>query len=116
MVMIISILFTFIYLNINDLQPSGICGTITPYDAVKSMQLISARDTIRSFHLDGTYFKMEARPGAYRLYIETSSEYRPFTVESIIVEPGKMTEVGDLVLQKMIRKLEHAPHSYPRRR
>lgn len=97
-------------------QPSGITGTVTPFDGVRSMQLISSKDTIRTYQLDGKYFKIEARPGMYRLYIETTTEYKPFKAEGIIVEPGKMTDVGDLVLQKMIRKLEHAPYSHSRSR
>lgn len=95
-------------------QPSGITGTITPFDGVRSMQLISSKDTIKTYQQEGKYFRIEARPGTYRLYIETTSEYKPFMAEGIIVEAGKMTEVGDLVLQKMIRKLEDAPYSHSR--
>lgn len=101
---------------IEGVQPAGVRGTVFPPEAVKSIMLTSIKDTIRTFYQDGKTFYLEARPGNYRLIIEPTVEYRPFYVENIIVEAGKMTDIGDLVLQKSVksaftfRKLPYAQH------
>lgn len=106
------------WLIFSEFQPSGVRGTVYPPEFVKSITLMSLRDTIRTYQQDGKGFTIEARPGTYRLTIEPTTEYRIFHVENIIVEAGKMTDVGDLVLQKSIktattlRKLLYAPNSH----
>lgn len=93
-------IYLFLSLFFNGLQPSGIRGTISPSDAVKAMILTSATDTVKQYALAGNTFFIEARPGTYKLYIEPTSAYRPFYADNIIIEAGRWTKIGDLVLQK----------------
>lgn len=115
-IMLLLPIWSIFWLFIEGIQTSGVRGTVFPPEAVKSIILTSSRDTIRTYHQDGKSFYLEARPGNYRLIIEPTVEYRPFYVENIIVEAGKMTDIGDLVLQKSVksaftfRKLPYAQH------
>lgn len=82
-------------------EASGVRGTITPVEAITSVLLISGKDTVKNIPINGQ-FTIETRPGIYQLLVDAQSGYKDMLLERVIVEEGRMTDIGALVLQKLI--------------
>ncbi len=82
-------------------ETSGVRGMVCPAEAVRSVWLVSANDTVRDSPVNG-YFEMISRPGVYRLFVDAQPGFRDMLLERVIVEETRMTNIGELVLQKVI--------------
>lgn len=82
-------------------ETSGVRGLVHPAEAVHSVWLVSAYDTIRHIPVNG-HFEMVSRPGIYQLVVNAMPGYRDMLLERVIVEETRMTDIGELVLQKVI--------------
>ena len=80
---------------------SGVRGTISPVEAIQSVLLISGKDTVKNIPVNGQ-FTIEARPGIYQVLVDAQSGYKDMLLERVIVEEGRMTDIGSLVLQKLL--------------
>jgi hypothetical protein len=70
-------------------------------EAIQSVLLISGKDTVKNLPVNGQ-FMIEARPGIYQLLVDAQSAYKDILLERVIVEEGRMTDIGSLVLQKLV--------------
>lgn len=82
-------------------EPSGVRGGVTPNEAVASIWLVSGRDTLRTSARDNR-FSITASPGLYQLMVDAVPGYKDILLERVIVEEGKMTDVGELVLERLL--------------
>jgi hypothetical protein len=82
-------------------ETSGVRGMISPAEAVQSVLLVSARDTIRYIPVNG-FFEVVSRPGIYQLIVDAIPGYKDMMLERLVVEETRMTNIGELVLQKVI--------------
>jgi hypothetical protein len=100
-------LFAFIPLlmltiwSYNTAETSGVRGMVSPAEAVQSVLLISGRDTIRYIPVNG-FFEMVSRPGIYQLIVDAMPGFKDILLERVIVEETRMTNIGELALQKVI--------------
>jgi hypothetical protein len=96
----IPILMMTIWSFINS-ETSGVRGTISPVEALGSVILISGKDTVKNIPVNGQ-FTIEARPGIYQLLVDAQSGYKDMLLERVVVEEGRMTDIGSLILEKLI--------------
>jgi hypothetical protein len=82
-------------------ETSGVRGMVCPAEAVQSVRLVSSYDTIRFIPVNGL-FEIVSRPGIYQLMVEAKPGYGDILLERVIVEETRMTNIGELVLEKVI--------------
>lgn len=88
-------LFAFTAVNTGSIK-----GTVTPASALNSAMAISGRDTLKAIIDIGSFSFNEVKPGTYKLVIEAMSPYKNFVKEGVVVEDGKSTDVGAIILQQ----------------
>jgi uncharacterized membrane protein len=59
------------------------------------------KDTVKNTPVNGQ-FTIEARPGIYQVLVDAQQGYKDMLLERVIVEEGRMTDIGTLVLQKLV--------------
>lgn len=83
-------------------EESGLRGNVNPMEAVLSVYVIAGgKDSLKAVPVNG-FFTLPAKPGIYQLFVDARPGYRDMLLERIVVEEGKMTDVGTLVLEKML--------------
>lgn len=87
--------------SFTDFDTSGVRGLILPADGVRSVWLISGKDTLKHSPLNGQ-FAIESKPGVYQLLVDAMPGYKDMMLERVIVEESRMTDLGELVLQKIV--------------
>lgn len=83
-------------------EDTGIRGTVSPLESVESLSVIAGgRDSLKVLPVNGV-FTVAVRPGIYQLFVDAAPGYRDMRLERIVVEEGRMTDVGSLVLEKIL--------------
>jgi hypothetical protein len=87
--------------SFTSIETSGVRGLVSPVEAALSVWLVSGKDTLRHTPVNG-HFAIESKPGIYQLIVDATPGYKDMLLERVIVEEGRMTDIGELVLQKII--------------
>jgi hypothetical protein len=86
--------------SFHEAEASGVRGTVRPVEAVESIWLVTGKDTARAVPVNGI-FSITANPGVYQLIVAATPGYKDMLLERIMVEDGRMTDVGELLIQKL---------------
>jgi len=81
-------------------EASGVRGSARPVEAVEAVWLISGTDTLKTVPVNGL-FSITSNPGVYQLIVTAAPGYKDMMLERVTVEEGRMTDVGELLLQKL---------------
>jgi hypothetical protein len=83
-------------------EDTGVRGTVSPLEAVQSVSVIAnGKDSIKAVTINGA-FSAPVKPGLYQVFVDAGPGYKDMLLERIVVEEGRMTDVGALVLEKNI--------------
>ena len=81
-------------------EDTGLRGTVSPVEAVQSVSVIAnGKDSVKAVTVNGT-FSAPVKPGLYQLFVDAVPGYKDMLLERIVVEEGRMTDVGALMLEK----------------
>ncbi|HTE25722.1 carboxypeptidase-like regulatory domain-containing protein [Flavitalea sp.] len=88
-------------------QNSGIKGTVSPAEGTGMVWAISSSDSLKMTPEKGT-FAFSLKPGTYKVIVQAVSDYKSFIKENVVVEDGKVTDLGTITLEKIILLLRKA--------
>ena len=81
-------------------EDTGVRGTVSPVEAVQSVSVIAnGKDTVKAVTVNG-FFNATVKPGLYQVFVDAGPGFKDMLLERIVVEEGRMTDVGALVLEK----------------
>ena len=80
-------------------QTTSIKGTVTPADGAISAAAISGTDTLRSVITNGSFEIANLTPGTYSVLIEASAPYQNKVKDTVVVNEGESTDVGEIALE-----------------
>lgn len=80
-------------------QNSGIKGTIAPAEGAGMVWAVSGPDSLKMIPENGA-FNFPAKPGTYKIIVQAVGDYKNFTKNDVVVEDGKVTDLGTITLEK----------------
>ena len=92
-------------LSFSNPQPSSIKGKVTPAQYAENAWAVSETDTLYTTVTNGNFEFTNAEPGVYRIIIGASSPYRHTVKDSVVVNAGQATDIGELPLEKYVTVL-----------
>lgn len=90
-------LITMVLFSFTAFQSTGIKGTVTPAGSVNKVWAISGTDSLQTLPSEGS-FTLNAKAGTYTVLVEAATPYKNFIVEKVVVEEGKITDLGEIKL------------------
>jgi len=80
-------------------QNSGIKGTVSPADGAGMVWAINGPDSLKMTPQNGA-FTFTAKPGTYKVIVQAVGDYKNFIKDEVVVEDGKVTDLGTITLEK----------------
>lgn len=80
-------------------QDSGIKGTVSPADGAGIVWAVSGSDSVKVTPDNGA-FAFSVKPGTYKVIVQALADYKTFIKENVVVEEGKVTDLGTITLEK----------------
>jgi hypothetical protein len=77
----------------------SIKGTVSPANSINSVMAVMGNDTIKAVIHDDSFDFVGIKAGTYKLVVEGVSGYKKTIKDGVVVEDGKVTDVGTITLQ-----------------
>ena len=85
--------------SFNNLQQAAIKGRVTPAESATKAWAISAKDTLKTEVVDGSFQFKNAEEGVYRI-VEAKPPYKHTAKDSVVVTGTQPTDVGEITLRQ----------------
>jgi hypothetical protein len=79
---------------------SGISGKITPADGADAVWAIKEMDSVKTTISTEGAFNLEVKPGTWKLVVAAKTPYRNAEMKELVVTADKITDVGEIKLDK----------------
>ena len=86
--------------SFNNLQQAAIKGKVTPAESATKAWAISAKDTLKTEIVDGSFQFTDAEEGVYRIIVEAKPPYKHTAKDSVVVTGKQPTDVGEITLRQ----------------
>ena len=77
-----------------------ISGKVTPMDGASKTWAIQGPDTLNVPIADGTFTFQGIKNGTYTVTVEAKQPFRNVTIDNVLVEEGKITDLGNIKLEQ----------------
>lgn len=82
------------------LEGGSISGKVIPEDGATEAWAISGTDTVKATIAEGTFSIQPVKAGTYTVIINAKAPYKNATLPDVNVAEGKVTDFGEIKLEK----------------
>lgn len=97
---LIFLLLSAVLLSMQLLPESAITGRVVPADAMESVWVINSNnDSLKATASDGA-FSISVKEGIYKVVVDAREPYKDAIIESVEVQNGQNTDLGEIRLEQ----------------
>ena len=78
---------------------SMITGRVSPADGVKTIWVVSGKDSLKSPVSSGL-FSLEVKPGVHQLVVDARSPYKDVLMDNLMVTENEVLDIGEVILKQ----------------